>query len=191
VPCPPWGQRAVALRNLGARSRRSPPVLRAAEEAPDSTPATQTPTSPSGEGGEFRGETAAAQNRSFSQFPDQARELAFQIRELALQIGYLKDKLADQSAQQSERAARLESVLEKLAAQSAQQAAQSAQLAAQSAQQSERLGRLESVLEKLADQSAQQSERMARLESSLGTTGGVIAFLVTAVPVALMFLQKK
>ena len=76
---------------------------------------------------------------------------------------------------------RLESVLEKLAAQSAQQAAQSAQQAAQSAQQ--------------AAQSAQQqaalSERMARLESSLGTFGALIAFLVTAVPVALMFLQKK
>ena len=125
----------MALRTLGASSRRSPPVLRAAEEAPGSTPAAQTSTSPSGEGDEFRGETAAAQNRSFSQFPDQARELAFQIRELALQIGQLKDKLADQSAQ--------------------------------------------------------QSERMARLESSLGTFGALIAFLVTAVPVALMFLQKK
>lgn len=168
----------MALRTLGARSRRRPPVLRAAEEAPGSTPAPQTPTSPSGESDEFRGETAAAQDRSFSQFPDQARELALQIRELALQIGQLKDKLADQSVQQSERMARLESVLEKLAAQSAQQqAVQSAQLAAQSSQQ--------------AAQSAQLSERLGRLESSLGTFGALIAFLVTAVPVALMFLQKK
>ena len=46
-------------------------------------------------------------------------------------------------------------------------------------------------LETLAAQSAQLSERMARLESSLGTFGALIAFLVTAVPVALMFLQKK
>ena len=220
MPHPLRGQRAAALRPLGARACRSPlPVTRAAEEAAGSTPAVvQATTSPSGEGDNaFRGETAAAlqaPSTSLSLLAEKLTEQTYLLRELALRSGQLNEKLADQN----ERFWRLESGLEKLAQQYGQL---NVKLAQQSLELTEKLARRSLELndklaqqsrelndklaqqsreqavqsrelnDKLARQSLEQSLKLSHLETSLFNFGSLITFLVAAVPVLIMFLQNK